>query len=141
MMNYKIFTTNGFIPKSKPIRYTFGEITSNLKEPMAIQSLKINLTCNDELAKIGSWEDFLKCTPKEKQAAFGNIYSMMFGLAVFEKNNAALSHTKVIAVGYDVMDNPELVATMECSYGSNRIHCRYYNPNNLKDLSEIRNYI
>lgn len=100
MLNYKIFTANGFIPKSKPIRYIDGEISSNLKKPMAVESLEINLTHNPELAKINSWKDFLNCTVDEKQSAFGNLYNMMFGLAVFEKNNPAYSQTTVIAIGY-----------------------------------------
>ena len=103
MLNYKIFTANGFIPKSKPIRYIDGEISSNLKKPMAVESLEINLTHNPELAKINSWKDFLNCTVDEKQSAFGNLYNMMFGLAVFEKNNPAYSQTTVIAIGYDSM--------------------------------------
>lgn len=141
MLNYKIFTTNGFIPKSKPIRYIDGEISSNLKKPMAVESLEINLTHNYELAKINSWKDFLNCTPDQKQFAFGNIYNMMFNLAVYERNNAALSITRVVAIGYDELDNPELVAVMETWHGSRKIHCFYYNPNNPKDLEEIRQYI
>lgn len=141
MLNYKIFTTNGFIPKSKPIRYIDGEISSNLKKPMAVESLEINLTHNPELAKINSWKDFLNCTVDEKQSAFGNLYNMMFGLAVFEKNNPAYSQTTVIAIGYDSMDKFVLMAVMKCRYGSNRIYCKYYNPDNPKDLSVIRQYI
>lgn len=141
MLNYKIFTTNGFIPKSKPIRYIDGEISSNLKKPMAVESLEINLTHNPELAKINSWKDFLNCTVDEKQSAFGNLYNMMFGLAVFEKNNPAYSQTTVIAIGYDSMDKIVLMAVMKCRYGSNRIYCKYYNPGNPKDLSVIRQYI
>ena len=141
MLNYKIFTTNGFIPKSKPITYIDGEISSNLKKPMAVESLEINLTHNPELAKINSWKDFLNCTVDEKQSAFGNLYNMMFGLAVFEKNNPAYSQTTVIAIGYDSMDKFVLMAVMKCRYGSNRIDCKYYNPDNPKDLSVIRQYI
>ena len=108
---------------------------------MAVESLEINLTHNYELAKINSWKDFLNCTPDQKQFAFGNIYNMMFNLAVYERNNAALSITRVVAIGYDELDNPELVAVMETWHGSRKIHCFYYNPNNPKDLEEIRQYI
>ena len=118
MLNYKIFTTNGFIPKSKPIRYIDGEISSNLKKPMAVESLEINLTHNPELAKINSWKDFLNCTVDEKQSAFGNLYNMMFGLAVFEKNNPAYSQTTVIAIGYDSMDKFVLIPDKDENYGN-----------------------
>lgn len=141
MLNYKIFTKNDLIPKSRPIRYVNGEIRSHLKNPLAVESLNICLTNNYALAKINSWKDFLNCTPDQKQFAFGNIYNMMFNLAVYERNNAALSVTRVVAIGYDELDNPELVAVMETRHGSRKIYCSYYNPNNPKDLEEVRQYI
>ena len=132
MLNYKIFTKNDLIPKSRPIRYTDGEISSHLKNPLAVESLNILLTHNYELAKINSWKDFLKCTPDQKQFAFGNIYNMMFNLAVYERNNAALCNTRVVAVGCDELDNPELVAVMETRYGNRKIYCSHeMNSDNL----------